>query len=412
MNDGQDAATLIEILDAREARQREQTRLLGEYGQTLVCFTMNIVGARKRSPLIDFAFDRGRRALCAALPRSFCETICRRAGNEFYLVTEVPAGEAKEICMKLEGTPVGRLYDMDVLKPNGEKLSRTVGRTCLICDRDAFVCARSRLHRPEELIQRTNDILTRFAAEELADCAVRSLCREVRVTPKPGLVDENNNGAHRDMNLPMFLLSAEALRPYFAFCAACAMEEPDCMPKLQAAGLAAEQTMLEVTGGVNTHKGAIYSLGLLSAAAGAALVHGRELYGQAAAYARAGKPSEKTHGRAVLTRYGGRGAREEAEAGFPLAREACRLLNAGAPATEVLMRMILMCQDTNLLYRGGTEGLSFAREWARRVLRAPEDERQALLTQMDAALIGRNLSPGGCADLLAQGFFLQELSFA
>lgn len=404
--------TLFDVLDAREQRQREQRRLLNRYGSTLVCFTMNIAGACKRSPLIDFAFDRGREALCGAVPQLFSETIRRDAGNEFFLVSPLPAAEVKAICVRLEESHIGRLYDMDVLTPLGDKLSRGVGRTCLVCGGSAFACARSRAHGVDAVTEKTQQLLRSFAAEELADLAVKALCEEVLLTPKPGLVDKNNNGAHRDMDLPMFLASAEALRPYFKFCAARAMKAPDCMPELQKAGQEAEQTMLRTTGGVNTHKGAVYSLGILTAAAGAYLVHERPLFEQAAAYARAGKRSDvQTHGNAALARYGGRGAREEAEQGFPLARKACRLLRMGLPAEEVLLHLILECQDTNLLHRGGAEGLEFARMWARRVLSAEPAKREDLLIDMDAVLIGRNLSPGGCADILAQGFFLQTLPF-
>ena len=401
--------SLFDVLDAREQRQREQRMLLRRYGQTLVCFTMNIAGAQKRSALIDFAFDRGREALLAAVPQIFSETIRREAGNELYLVSPLEAETVKSRCMELEGSSVGRLYDMDVLRPDGEKLSRPVGRKCLLCGGDAFACARSGAHRPEDVAEKTQQLLREFAADTLADSAVQALCREVRVTPKPGLVDENNTGAHRDMDLPMFLASAEALRPYFRFCAARAMEKPDCMPDLQQAGLEAEHTMFWVTGGVNTHKGAIYSLGLLTAAAGAHLASGRDLFEQAAAYARAGKMPEATHGRQALARCGGRGAREEAEAGFPLAGKAARLLRLGFSEPEVLLRLMLECQDTNLLHRGGVEGLEFARDWAWRVLSAEPDRRKALLLEMDAAMTVRNLSPGGCADLLAQGIFLKML---
>lgn len=403
--------TLFEVLDAREARQKKQDALLRKYGATLVSFTMNIAGPEKRSGLIDFAFDKGTAALLAAVPGIFSETIHRNAGNEFYLVSPLPAEEVKRRCIRLEDTPIGRLYDMDVLTAQGEKLSRQNSRTCLVCGRPAAACARSRAHGLEAVQDKTQALLRQSAAQSLADLAVDALVREVRVTPKPGLVDENNSGAHQDMDLPMFLASAEALRPYFAFCAETAMQTPDCMPTLQKAGLDAEKTMLETTGGVNTHKGAIYSLGILTAAAGAFVAQGRPVFAQAAAYASAGAPSTQTHGRSALARYGGRGAREEAEAGFPLAQKATRLLCAGFSPQDVLLRLILECQDTNLLHRGGAEALVYARQWASRILSAEPAKRGALLLEMDKALTERNLSPGGCADLLAQGFFLASLPF-
>ena len=406
-------ATLNDILQARDARQREQQRLLRRWGCTLVCFTMNIAGAEKRSALIDYVFDRGRDSLLHQLPALFSQTIRRPAGNEFYLVSPLPAPDVKRICLSLEDSAVGRLYDMDVLTPEGDKLSRAEPRRCLLCERPAFLCAHDAKHGQSAVIEETQRRLRAFAADALAASAVQALRDEVCLTPKPGLVDAGNSGAHSDMSLPLFLASAEALRPYFHFCAATAMETPDCMRLLQEAGKEAERVMLRVTGGINTHKGSIYSLGLLTAAAGAVLCHGRSLYEQAAAYARAGaKPDATSNGSLALSRYSGRGARQEAEEGYPLAQKAVRLLRLGFPPEELVLYLILECQDTNVLHRGGMDGLRFARCWAKRVLSAEPARRPALLADMDRAMIARNLSPGGCADLLATAFFLRHLPFA
>ena len=410
---GEDMAPLIDILQAREAREREQKRLLLRSGVTLVCFTMNIPGTDKRSPLIDFAFDRGMAALRRQLPSVFSEVIRRDAGNEGYLCTPLPAAEVKKTCLRLEDGPIGRLYDMDVLTPQGEKLSREVPRTCLLCDRPAVLCARADTHGQAAVLAETNRRLRAFAAKALADDAVSALQKEVRLTPKPGLVDANNSGAHSDMTLSLMLASAESLRPYFHFCAETAMEDPDCMPLLQKAGIEAEKAMLRVTGGVNTHKGAIYAIGILTAACAACLAHDRPVFAQAAAYAKAGaRTRESSNGAAALSLYGGRGARQEAEEGFPLAKKATLLLRLGIPAQEVLLRLITECQDTNLLHRGGKDGLAFARSWAGRVLSADPARRFALLADMDRVMIEKNLSPGGCADLIAAAFFLRDLPFA
>ena len=168
--------------------------------------------------------------------------------------------------------------------------------------------------------------------------------------------------------------------------------------------------MLAATGGVNTHRGALYGLGLLLAALGSCLAREDGLFPRAAALARAGTPAENTHGAAVAAKTGARGARGEAEAGFPGVRRALRSLDEnGGDLCGTLLELLLTCEDTNLLYRGGEEGLLFARRWARRALAAPPAEREALLLRMDRAFIARNLSPGGCADILAQALFLRRV---
>ena len=141
----------------------------------------------------------------------------------------------------------------------------------------ARVCARSRRHSAEELARRTREIIVDHfqtkRASRIAELAERALLCELAVTPKPGLVDMETNGAHEDMDRFTFVRSACALRPCFERCARLGMENrstEETFFRLRREGLLAEETMLAATGGVNTHKGAIFSLGLLCCAAGAA----------------------------------------------------------------------------------------------------------------------------------------------
>ena len=165
-----------------------------------------------------------------------------------------------------DATPLGRLFDMDVIRPDGRKVDREElnleGRRCLICGGPAKVCSSRRIHTVAELQEKTTEILTAARdAQDIADAArlaVRALLYEVTTTPKPGLVDEANNGAHRDMDVPLFERSAHALRPCFEEFVRLGIQ--GALPAaLQQAGVRAEQAMFAATGGVNTHKGAIYS---------------------------------------------------------------------------------------------------------------------------------------------------------
>ena len=403
---------LEQVLAAREGRQRRQQQLLAQWHGSLICFTMNIPGPVKRTALADLAFSCGLQQLRQRLGRPVYETVLRLdTGCEAYLLYDRPAPELKAVCRMLEEqTPVGRLYDMDVFTGEGEKLSREGQRSCLVCGGEVFACSRSRRHGLEEICRVVEERLQAFAAEELARRAVEALEEEVRLTPKPGLVDERNSGAHDDMDLPLFLRSAHALQPYFCRCVALGMEEKDCMPKLQQAGQEAEQTMFQATGGVNTHKGAVYAFGLLLAAMGSCLQREDELFSRAAALAKAGEKSqEDSHGEQVRRCLGAVGARAEAENGFPSAQMAWRRLRRpGADPRLVLLEILQCCDDTNLLYRGGEDGLRLVRKWGETVLQASEEQREGLLLDMDDALIARHLSPGGCADILAQGLLLRK----
>ena len=400
--------TLEDILHARDGRADAQRRLLHSHRLPLVSFTMNIAGPVKSAPLIELAFDAGLEALYAALGQPEAAEIIRPAtGCEALLVYDRPAAELKAACLALESAaPIGRLYDLDVLDVDGGKLSRPEPRTCLICGGPVTVCSRSRAHGLDAIVGRTNEILADFAAGYLAGLAAEALEQEVRLTPKPGLVDQRNNGAHNDMDLSLFLRSIDALTPYFCQITALSLSGADAAA-LQAAGLEAEAAMFRTTGGVNTHKGALFSFSVLLAALGRCLAEGGDVFAHAAALTAELTPPQNTNGSAVALRHQVGGARAEALAGFPTARKAAALLQTHDSLT-VLLWLMAHTEDTNLYHRGGAEGAALVKVRSAAILAAPPEQRTALTLAMDDTLIGSWLSPGGSADLLALALFLNN----
>lgn len=401
--------TLEQMLLARDRRASRQAALLSRYGRPVISFTMNIAGPVKDSPLIRYAFRSGLRQL-EALP---CAQLCREVifeptGPEALLVYETQdARLLKAFCIRLESEgEAGRLFDLDVLDANGEKLSRETGRTCLVCGGPVSICSRSRAHGLEAITARTGAILEAFAAETLGEMAENALLAEVHFTPKPGLVDEANNGAHRDMDVPLFERSAHALRPCFEEFVRLGLQGA-APAALQQAGVRAEQAMFAATGGVNTHKGAIYSGALLLHAAGRLLSgeEERSLCGLAAQTAAAIPAPTGTHGAAVRAQCGG--IRTEAISGYPTAQAVLRQLRQSGPLDALLLSMSRL-DDSTLWHRGGSEGAQLVRSRAADILAAPASEREARTRRLDAELIERNLSPGGSADLLAMAFFLEK----
>lgn len=401
--------TLEEILCARDTRAASQQRLLNVHHLPLVSFTMNIAGPVKRTPLVELAFDAGLKELCAALGQPItAEVIYPHTGCEALLVYDRPATELKAACLALEtAAPVGRLYDLDVLDVDGKKLSRPCQRTCLICGAPVTACSRSRAHGLEAIIARTVEILTDFAAGYLASLAAKALEQEVRLTPKPGLVDQRNTGAHSDMDLPLFLRSIDVLTPYFRQLTMLGLMGADAA-QLQALGIKAEAVMFRATGGVNTHKGALFSFSVLLSALGRSLSTGGDVFSHAAAITAQLAPPKHTNGTAVAERYQVGGARAEAMAGFPTVREAAALLKHSDPLT-VLLWLMAHTEDSNLYHRGGADGAAFVKQQAAAILQAPPEQRVALTQALDEALIDRWLSPGGSADLLALALFLGKL---
>ena len=415
------SVTLAEMLDARERRANAQSAMLqsADASFCLVSLSLNIAGDVKRTAKTRLLFDRG----LDLFDRLGFDEIERRVadgktGTEALLLLRADAGDVKAACERIEGAfPAARLYDFDVLNAEGGKLSRNEPRKCLICGGPAADCARSRAHGLDAVKAATEALLDEFCADTLAFAAHLALERELRTTPKPGLVDLNNNGAHTDMDVPLFLLSAASLVPYFKTAVRLGLIDAGMEP-LKAAGLDAERAMFAATNGVNTHKGMIYSMGLLLYGMGKALSFSGDAVAHAAALAkldadeRLARAQEKrdTNGAKVFVEYGARGAVGEAADGFFRAQYCADRLKAHAasenPGALALLDVMIVLSDTNLLHRGGTDGLTFVQSRAKEIAFLPENERIAALEALDDALIARNLSPGGAADMLALGYLL------
>ena len=409
------------MLDARERRAQAQTELLRQADEAscLVSFSLNIAGDVKRTAKTRLLFDEGLRAFADFGFRELArKTFDGVTGSEALILLSEDAAKVKKTLERLEDAfPAARLYDFDVLNASGEKLSRSVPRRCLVCDGPAADCARSRAHGLDAVKAATDALLSEFCADTLAYTAHFALERELLTTPKPGLVDRDNNGAHTDMDVPLFLKSAASLVPYFKTAVRLGLDDAGMEP-LKDAGLAAERTMFAATNGVNTHKGMIYSMGLLLYGMGKALSFGGDAVDHAAALAKTDAEERLlnalaktcTNGAKVYRDHGARGAVGEAADGFFHARYCADRLKAHEgsenPGALALVDVMVVLEDVNLLHRGGEDGLRFARENALRIAMLPENERINALRALDREMIGRNLSPGGAADMLALGFLL------
>ena len=267
-------------------------------------------------------------------------------------------------------------------------------------------------------------------AERLADMAVDALIDEADLSPKPALVDRRGNGAHTDLHLGLMHASALSLWPAFKEMAEAAIEFGEVgLPLREAIGLIGregEEVMLATTGGVNTHRGAIWALGLLVAAAAlestdtkasAVTLRAARLALLDDRYA----PRPLSHGAQVAQRYGARGAREEAQLGFPavIQRALPQLKRSRAAGhgeqsarLDALLAIMTNLADTCVLYRAGEQGLQTMQLGAQAVLDAGGSASLAgrrRLHDLDEQLIALNASPGGAADLLAACLFIDRI---
>lgn len=435
--------TLIEILEAREKRVSRQRELLEKYSRPLICFTMNIAGPIKVTPLIERAFSEGLGILESKVPHEkvlLSENAVLPTGCEAFLSVDMDAKELKKICVEIEEEiPLGRLFDMDVLDTDGGKLDRETERGCIVCGKKGRSCSAGRLHNVDELQKVTYEIMHGYFEkadrEKISAIAVQSLIDEAETTPKPGLVDMRNDGSHSDMSIDTFIKSANSLYSYFCNCVKTGQETKALPPDevfalLRKEGIVAEKTMYDATGGVNTHKGAIYSLGIICGAVGRLwsgkepIAKTEEILSECALLVKEStkkdfeKINSSTAGGRLYKEHGLRGIRGEVADGFPSVSEIslptyekafCDGLSENDAGVLSLLHLIANVDDTTLYNRGGIAGMEFAKNSVREVLEKSPFPDKKEVQELDDRFIEKNLSPGGCADLLAVTYFLHKI---
>ncbi len=280
--------------------------------------------------------------------------------------------------------------------------------------------------------------------ETIGRFAVMSLLYEVSASPKPGLVDRFNQGAHRDMDFFSFMSSTAAL-PYYFF--KCALQGADfqgddlreLLKSLRPLGLEAEKAMFNATGGVNTHKGLIFSLGIICAASGWCRARKENHLPDAEEICKTislmtegiccreltaiSKTEDFSNGEKMYKKYGFKGIRGEAEAGFPTVRThslpAFRKLKStnkypvNSILVQTLLHLMAVNDDTNIAARKDPDALEYVKEYSSRALKEGgmfTSSGIKMIHAMDRDFIERNISPGGSADLLAVTVMFDLLS--
>ncbi len=271
--------------------------------------------------------------------------------------------------------------------------------------------------------------------DDIGRLAIEAMLVEVSVTPKPGLVDRNNSGAHKDMDFFTFMKSATALRFCFDDCAFAAgniKARPRILKQLRDIGIEAEEEMFYLTRGINTHKGEIFSLGIVCGCAG--YLMGRKkpvtvdnisetakvicagLCERDFAQTRKKSPGLLTKGERAYLEYGITGVRGEAENGYPIVK------NHGLPALRhyladglsmndalafTLIHIMAENLDTNIISRHDLNTAKEVMQISQGLI--AEGLSISKIRALDDEFIRRNISPSGSADLLAVTYFLHEL---
>lgn len=247
--------------------------------------------------------------------------------------------------------------------------------------------------------------------------ATDALRQELDTTPKPGLVDCADSGAHSDMDYATMSRSIQAIHPYFTQLALAGfsktLPQADALRQL---GLEAEKAMLAATGGVNTHKGALFSMGLTIVAATHLLfnqksINATDLQTTITQLALRFEQPSGTHGHQVLAQNKVNGALASAQNGYQQLFSDWLPYYSGLNSDpqrlhKTLLLIMSMLDDTNVAYRKGADEMKHVKDEARTLL---DDFSLAKLSQMNSDFTARNISPGGCADMLSLTFFVHSL---
>lgn len=251
----------------------------------------------------------------------------------------------------------------------------------------------------------------------LAKLATMALQSELDTSPKPGLVDTIDAGAHQDMDYNLMCRSIRALHPHFVALAQLGYQEKlPTSEEIRRLGLEAEREMLLATDNVNTHKGALFAMGLvLIAAAHNYYIHGviqeQPLRVDICRLAADFPAPQGTHGDAVRRQYNVGGALAQAVAGYtdlfadwlPYLRQ---LKGDTFAAHKTLLYIMTTLDDTNILHRKGAQVASEVKEEARALL---SNFSEAALIKLNQRYIKENISPGGSADILSLTFLLNAI---
>ncbi len=429
------------ILDSKEQLSIIQKELLYR-GGTVVSVTINAPSYFKDAFYIKYLLED----ISDHIKRVFKEEVL------YFRTVELEIGYAslfvlngnpyivKEKMVLIEETSsYSRLYDIDVFENETTLMSRRdLGlppRTCWVCDEVAHECVRSRRHNFADVFIAYQRMIDAFMEKrypkiaKIVGYAIESIFLEVYATPKPGLVDQLDNGSHTDMDFDTFMRSLNAISLYLYEFAELGYHHDgdldELFPQLRELGKMAEGAMYEATEKVNTHKGIIFLMGLVLGVTGY-LCPNMELgevvkniqYMTRNILSELGS-EENTNGEKVYKQYQATGIRGEVVEGFPNVLNALDVFNriqSELPLNDALLHTLLIListtEDTTILHRSDYDILECIQKEVRAVILKGgmfAKDGRGLLLELNELFKKKNVSPGGCADLLAMTYFFFKL---
>ncbi len=448
----QNKEILSKILLAKETR-RELRKKLALNQFATISVSLNIAGYPKNNGItqlfFDFLLNDFKIFLIAnriniSINKKF--EILDEAGDFYCDKIEDKTIDLIQLKLKTEEFEqhhkVGRLIDIDVFDKNGIPISSNKTKKCLLCEKSAMVCMREKNHSYKDLREFSFENMQLYIntkqkkeiLQNICEMANKAILYEVAVTPKPGLVDFEDSGAHSDMNYFTFLNSSVAISPFWLEFAKLAYnykgDLTNALPEIRKIGIRAEEKMLFATNNTNTHKGLIFIMGL-SVFASVYSLHKNNYIFDSSLFRntlqkitkdivenelKSLNKKSRSHGEKTFQKFGirGAGARYQAQTGFLVVFEKVipflseQLKNNRhqnkEELNEILKKALLLLianvDDSNVLYRNSAEAKNL-KMMANLVYQGKKDYAELCLFCKE-----KNISPGGAADLLALSLFL------
>ncbi len=450
-----------QLLQARENRMQQKLKMTdGKYH--MISLQLNIPGLPKSNEILNSFFLNVDEQFQIFYKSRYCNEIWQDyqvfsdyAGEWAVYLFDASTSNSlllKELTEEFEESfPLGRIVDLDVLDANGTPISSGKEKPCFVCGKAAEACRKTGEHYIMLVRQRMMDsikaYLTSFKEEQLVKkvtgFVTYALLQEVSLSPKPGLVCRNNNGAHTDMDYASFLQSIAMISPYFHDIGKAALvfdgDITSALPKIREIGLRMEQNMLHATTNINTHKGAIFLMSV-SVFSIVYTIHKNGVFDIDVFHTTLKEMTKGivkrelhsisnntniSHGQQCFLDFGlmGSGARGEIEQGMPTvishslpllnkllktSINSCNDICLKQTLVPVLLKLISVNNDTNVLYRTNKNTLIKLQEKANSALESWLSGNSSHYESLVKWCLQKGISPGGSADLLAVTILIHQ----
>ncbi len=443
---------ITEFLLDRDKRVAYQEHLLKENkDKTLVTIRINYPGIEKSNYITDNIVNTIYNEILTYYGKFivFEDKYKNKEGIVAHFLFDLDFVNVKKEMINVEEEHIlGRCLDIDVYTLKNDKvigISRSdlfkKPRRCFICDLDAKICSRAQTHTIDEIKNYFEVVYKNFKdsqkkteslAYEVSQMALKAMISEVSTFPSFGLVSPISSGAHKDMDYYTFLNSAVAITPFLKkmFEVGYSYYSPEYIfDAIRDIGKECEKKMFEATNNINTHKGMIFLMGISMAAIGKALYENKEFYqiqdiiksmvkNILDDFKELHKKEKLTHGERLYLEYGFTGIRGQVQDGLSVLFDNIidNYINSDLKEndlyTQILIELMARVEDSTVVYRHDISTLRKVQSDAKDLLNMggifTEKGRQKC-HHLEDLYIKENISPGGCADLLAISILLIDV---